>query len=379
MRPVALLVGIESYPHPSAALPGARHDVERMRACCVALGVADHDLRVLSGAVTKHELEQGLAWLAERLAEPGVSGLLHFAGHGRRVPQDWALVSSEGATLTMTDLRRHLAGAPERDLTLLFDACVDASLDLAGLLPDDAVLYLGTDATPELQLGRTRQGALSWALATVLERWTWEQGGPEANTAVIAAARLLDALQTGVDLRVSPKIRQAAFLTGKNGARAEPAPPVAHRQFDPTTGGYKTEDGQGNDIGWIFVPLIGNDDIYAMNSVPDNWTMNAPTPKSQITGNTYTRTSFTTAAKPFPQQPPAAKFWKGQVHNGAGNPIAGQVCFMVLPTGTWPQAPKWFCRPSMNLHNNMIKLGLNETIKFTKLGAAPGGNVKEAT
>lgn len=379
MRPVALLIGIESYPNPSAALPGARRDTQRMEACCRALGADPSDVRVLSGSVTQREMSRAIDWLVQRLAEPGTTGLLHFAGHGRRVPGDWAMVTSDGGRVTLADLRGQLAAAPERDLTLVLDACVDDQLDLASLLPRDAVLYLGTGATPELRLGSTRQGALSWALTTVLERWTWEHGGPDAPTAVLAAARLLEALQTGVDLRVSPRIQTAGFLAGRAGPRSEPAPAAATRQVEGDTGGYKCTDGTGNGVGWVFVPVLGTNETYALSAIPHNWTIAAPTPKLPGPGNVYPKRSFTGSAGPFPNYGGSAKFWRGQVHDSAGDPKAGEVCFFILPTGSWPEEPEWFARSSMTLTNNVIQLGANETIVFKKLGSAPQGNAIKAT
>ncbi len=135
------------------------------------------------------------------MAEEGTTGLFHFSGHGLRSGRKgWALVPSDVGkdglwnAVTLAEVRVLLDEiAPRRDLTVLLDACADDDLDLAALLPDDAVLYLGTKKTPELNLGGTRHGALSWAVSTVLERWTWEQQGPSAPRAAIGAAGLLEA------------------------------------------------------------------------------------------------------------------------------------------------------------------------------------------
>ncbi|MCP4810024.1 MAG: hypothetical protein GY913_07895 [Proteobacteria bacterium] len=194
---------------------------------------------------------------------------------------------------------------------------------------------------------------------------------------MVAAARLLDALQTGVDLRVSPRIRTAAFLEGRAGARTEPAPPVALRQLDPGTGGYKAEDANGNEIGWVFVPVAAVDEVWDVAAFPNVWWLRAPTAKPPGPGNAHVR--FTGAAGAFPQLGGSAKVYKGVKHGASGNPIAGQVVFMVLPTGSWPEEPDWYVRNSTTLTNNVIKLGSGESIRFAKLGGPPTGQVIKGT
>ena len=297
MRPVALLVGISSYddlalalgrPPERTALPGAPNDALRMAACCVRLGADPEDVLVLTGRVTARELRDGLRWLAARLAEPGTAGLLHFSGHGLRAGQQgWSLVSSDvGETwnsVGLDEVRELLnEAAPERDLTVMLDACVDPTLDLAAMLPDDAVLYLGTSQAPEFDLGGTRQGALSWALSTVLERWTWEQSGPSATTAAVGVSGLLQALQTGVDLR-SSGLSGARFLAGRAGPRETPAPAAATREITPDTEGYKaTHDGSGNLIAWLWSDSGVFERWHRPGGphappppMPDNWTLHA--------------------------------------------------------------------------------------------------------
>jgi len=400
MRPVALLVGIESYPHlahalgrPSASLdlPGAPRDVARMAACCMRLGADPDDVRVLSGEVDSDQLLEGLRWLAARLAEPGTAGLFHFSGHGVRAGRDgWSLVTSEVgaigfAALTLEQVRDELDHlAPGRDLTVLLDACADEDLDLASMLPRDAVLYLGDSRTPEITLGSTRQGALSWAFATVLERWTHDQGGLTTPRAAIGAAGLLDVLHTGVTLRVA-RLSGAHFMHGRSGERAEPAPAAAYRQLNPDIEGYKqTLDDGTTLIGWLWVDTaIDKDRWNQANPVPgpypDVWRLYPPEPgrpPGPAGYNDYPHAPFGPAGPSGPVNPgPNDKLWVGRKFHGTKQ-LMGEVWLLQRNAkNSWPASKiEWWCTPNfLPPGQDLIFLGEDEYIRFSPASQVPGG------
>lgn len=410
MRPIALLVGISDYDSladtlarapEDLALPGAPNDVLRMGACCARLGADPEDILVLSGEVSAEELRAGLRWLATRLAEDGTMGLFHFSGHGLRSGHaGWAIVPSDGGAqgqwnaITLAEIRVTLDEyAPERDLTILLDACTDDDLDLAALLPDDAVLYLGCAKTPELNLGGTRQGALSWALSTVLERWTWDQSGPSAPRAAVGAAGLLDALQTGVDLR-SSKLTEAAFLAGRAGARTEPAPAAAFRQLDPETDGYKmTNDPQpGNPertIGWIDSDHGTNTERWHragppnnQNPLPNRWILHPAQPGMPPGGWTiFPHRVFSTGTQLVVlNKQNGDQLFIGRKFDG-GKALNGR-CWVLLRGGDpWaPAAIEWYCTDDfMPPSDVVIKLIGEEHIHFTLTPDDPTVQVRVLT
>ena len=242
----ALLVGVDDYSSYDAAasLKGSREDVLKLYWFCTKLlGLAPENIRVLAspplspadfyateppppdalGPATSEAIQEGIQWLAERMASDGAAaGLFTFSGHG-------SYARGRGPLLCPTDVGRDLAkGIAVRDLskmdalqkvrerlTVVLDCCHHApeapapDLRIHTALPHDAtpeevaadhadfdiserVLLAARPGQQAHQalLGKVFHGALTFALVTVAEQWKASQA-PKSSGMLVSYKQLL--------------------------------------------------------------------------------------------------------------------------------------------------------------------------------------------
>lgn len=219
----AVLIGVDDYSAYDASVGnapgtsdnrGARNDVRTYVHLCRALGIAPEEIRVLTSPpldaaelgigevreATRAEILEAGEWLAQGIEATGGKGILSFSGHGDAGPDGLLLCPTDvsGAELDqaipLSRLGSRLSSlCDESNITFFLDACHaggDAqggthTRTLRGRPMDHTPTRYSDDGGPlvvaacradqtsaEAAFDGVWQGALSWAVRTVLDRWT---------------------------------------------------------------------------------------------------------------------------------------------------------------------------------------------------------------
>lgn len=337
----ALLIGIDDYsaydaaagnPAGASDLRGARNDIRVYVQIALALGIGPGDIRVLasppipaaelgvgdSRPATNSEIEHGAHWLAES----GGRAIMSFSGHGD-VTDDGELLlcpadlaGDASNAMPLNHLAHMLQGAEAgQNVTLFIDAChAGASSDehhngvarrsLRGRevsrspsrmqMPngEHAALVLAASAahqsSVEAPFAGVWMGAFTWAVRTVLERWTTRMSMDDAYVDISyanLAARtraVLDALtfeqRPEFDgpsaLKSLPLFRRVDALA-EGGASDKATGSIIDRELPPTISGFRVfeivedtlEEGV---LGFVLATL----DNFVPNASQDGWVKN---------------------------------------------------------------------------------------------------------
>lgn len=262
----ALLVGVASPRPHTPPLRGVDADLDGWRTRLVRMGVPqDRIERIGPAGTTRGQVLAALDALAQRVAaSPEGQGLLVLAGHGGATTG--GLLACADGDLRTEQVRERLdAYLPGRGITAFVDLCATAGEepDPCALRACDLVLAAASpgQVAEELAVEGQWQGAFTWAVHRVLDRWAGL--GPHGALVPISpqvlhrqASLLLQGL--GFAQRptlVGPEARRIAPLAGDSVLVTAPLPAQVTRQISPETDSmvYKIQTLQGADLGRLVV------------------------------------------------------------------------------------------------------------------------------
>jgi hypothetical protein len=278
----ALLVGVDDYSTYDASaglapgtsdLRGAANDA---RLLARTLSRLTPDVRVCLNP-TRAALEAELEGLADALARGG-RGVVAFSGHGDADARGPLLCPADvtvglEAALPFDEVTARLERrAPGAAVTSPVDACaagrgpgVRALRGGSAPAPwrlrrdEDVLLAAAAAGAPshEHELHGRWQGAFTWAVTSLLDRWGVSDGGPWFGLSHGLLLRRARTLLGGLAVDQTPQYAgrpagRRAFVLGRRAARAEAPPALATRELSGGHDGYILQ-GTGGAIGFIRV------------------------------------------------------------------------------------------------------------------------------
>ena len=262
----AAIIGISSPVIDAPALRGVSEDVLGWQRQLSRMGVPPHRMhRVLGAAHSTAEVLEAVQAMAREVSlDPEAQGLLIIAGHGGE--QDGTLLRCGDGPLRADQVAATLeALLPGRGITAIVDVCpVDApAAGPLALRPCDLVMAGASPGHPaeELEVDGRWQGAFTWALHRVLDRWA--HTGPHGALVPIAP-RVLHAqaclVLQGLGFGQAPSLTGPspvieAPLVGASTSVRAPLPAQVTRQISPDTDClvYDIQTTMGSSIGTLVV------------------------------------------------------------------------------------------------------------------------------
>lgn len=302
----AVLIGVDDYSayDASAGLPvgtsdlrGAVNDVRLFKTTLAKLGVPEVNIRLYvtgggakSGEATRASIETGLDWLQQTLtATEGSRGVVLFCGHGDSdargpllCPSDTTQAMTQALSFEEVAARLDKRGQ-KTDVSFFLDACHAAPGADGGagvrrrvlrdhaagparpraLRRNDDVVLAGSgsdEPSYEYELHGTWNGAFTWAVTSLLDRWGRSPNGEAfALTWGNLLRRTREILQDlAVDQRPEfsgPKPELRSYVLGGRAARRNTPPQDAGgvRELPGGMDGYILSNNSGTSIGVLKV------------------------------------------------------------------------------------------------------------------------------